>query len=559
MTKLLRLLFVFILLLQVSQALAQNRDNDGINDILEYKLARMFAPEWRFHYRVPGDNSQQNNPERAYPARVEWFAREVADRNDGAPLSLRYYYGLNEFYEVTVTNIEQLGSMTIGGQRVDDTIYWHDKRSALKLYNFSKGIAGDIATFPTYYHCSDYGSGLIGIEYYLWFPDDDVGESGFQDFLGSHRGDWENITVVISGVIDRSASDIMGNPLFEHAVYYGHYCPGKVVGRTSTAFNYVIGGTHPMVFVAAGTHAMYPEPGEWHNLNKWWPIIVPYDDFFHGNGIIVQSWDQARELINLGEYDPLNESVSLKNWIRFCGLWGPDGDESNGSPKSPPFRGRWGGPGGPLYSADMREWDVLKNTPGWYLYTDFDNPPEIYPSVQPPGGLDADGFPRAVLFPDDHWHFDFWARFLTVGDYPILSEDVNNQASSIFLLGNASAQLWDDYSFSGGSFTLSHSCEDLQRHLGHSFGDRVSSIRIINQAFATVYVDWSTANYYQNGESESYGDTGPFSTIGRGVHFVESGGTVLISGGKYREILRLDKPTTIKTVNGSVIIGKFEE
>jgi len=257
---------------------AQDRDSDGINDILEHKLALKFAPEWRFNYRVAGDNSQQNNNEVAFPSSVEWFYNEVV----AFPSSVEWFY--NEVVAeqgsrprvrfqagsfVTTTTLFSMDQLTelvdqFAGYRADDP-FWEQPPNSSRLIDYPKWIGGDPEHFPTYYHCDILDDGNFAIQYYLWFPWDYAGKYDLGLFTvekGWHRGDWENITVVLNGVGNLNATEAPSGVTIAKVVYYGHFVPGKIINGTPS---YAVDGTHPRVFVAWGTHAMYPEPGEWHN------------------------------------------------------------------------------------------------------------------------------------------------------------------------------------------------------------------------------------------------------------------------------------------------------
>lgn len=522
---------------------AQNRDDDGINDILEHKLALKFAPEWRFNCRIDGDDSQQNNNEKYFPSSVEWFHYEVKGVTGHYPQVWFYHTEQNPPYisPVDITDMSQLSSISDPKPPYEraDSPNWEGKRGLLRIGNYPKYIGGDPQHFPTYYHCSlHYSGGAMGslvVEYYLWFPDDHPGD---YTFLGAefeaHRGDWENIAVVVTGVSDLSSSDLPNTASISKVVYNGHFTPGKIVHFGDPALH-LSEETHPQVFVSWGTHAMYPEPGEWHNAKLSGPNV--YDDFFHGNGLVAKSWYTNRDLINLGEVNQ-----PLVGWLLFGGLWGPDGSESNGSPPSPQFRGEWGTIG----NAD--DWGTIKMAyKAWW-----DKPIEIDGNIE--DGFCVESTPRLVLFKHDHWNGD--PSILGVTDCSNIG--ISGEASSAWLLGGARAILYSGPSCSGQYFSLTHSCEDLKRHYSHDFGDKAESAKVFYGA-TQVYADWCNYAGYQDGSLTISSNSGPYATIGRANFNIQPGGLIIVGSGSYPEIITLDKKVTITSSSGSVIIGKFNQ
>lgn len=546
---------------------AQDRDIDGINDILEQKLALRFAPEWRFNYRVDGDNSSQNHNEVAFPSSVEWFYTEVEKENGLAPY-LRFKHGDAVSY-ATIPSMDQLAEAVDpwSNQRTDSP-YWDDRRESIRIVDYPKWIGGTPETFPTYYHCDILDDGNLVIQYYLWFPWDYAGRYDLPFFItvekGWHRGDWENITVVLRGILNPNNIEIPAGATIEKVIYYGHFVPGKIVYPGTSSY-FVVDGTHPQVFVAWGTHAMHPEPGEWHNheFDKD-PFFCEecddaFDDFFHGNGYVAQSWHPARELINLGEHIQEMPNVSFRRWIRFRGLWGEDGDSENGSPPSPIWRGRW------FTSGKTDNWETIKNN---YRQHYWEKPPELDGAIANEA-LYAEGPPRVVLFADDHWRHGLrTVKGVTTTILPyivdpdgrdgVFPSSMASQASSVLLLGGARVTLFSGNFFSGQSLELTHSCPDLKRHYNHDFGDKARSA-IVTIGSNQVYVDRSNAAGYQDGAALPGRLSGPYSTIGRALFHVNKGGVIIAKSGTYPEILTLDKTVTINSEGGVVVIGKLDQ
>ncbi len=530
---------------------AQDRDNDGINDILEHKLAMKFAPAWRFNARKDNDNSQQNNNEVAYPSSVEWFHREIKGTTGKYPyLFFRHSDIPGDTSAVEITDMDQLCRMRDPktGERADSR-YWDNKRDYLRIKGYPQGLGGDPQNFPTYYHCSIHqeggAAGSIVIEYYLWFPDDRTGEYTFLGYeVGNHRGDWENIAVAVSGTTNLGTPDLNGSEGLSRVIYNGHITPGKMVWFGDLTLR-MTEGTHPQVFVAWGTHAMYPEPGDWHNWKGACDPIIgicPYDDYFHGNGLVVRSWYPNRELINLGE-----TNQPLVSWLNYNGLWGPDGSASSGSPPSPQYRGEWGTIG------NAGDWATIKMAyAAWW-----EDPINLDGSIISPYGYESEGFPSVVLFKDAHWKGEdlkvSWPSCANIGL-------IGGEVSSALLLGGYQVRLYSVDNCMGTEFFLTHSCEDFGTHYNHGFNDKAESMYgLIGQS--QLYVDKLNNAGYQDGLQSIGQLTGPYSTVGRGLFHASQNATISVTPGDYQEILTIDQKVTIKatTTKGSVIIGRFPD
>jgi hypothetical protein len=441
--------------------------------------------------------------------------------------------------------MSQLSSIVdpVSGKRADDP-EWAENRERLRIGNYPLQMGGDPQHFPTYYHCSIHNSGgaagSLVIEYYLWFPDDHTGEYTLLGIeFGNHRGDWENIAVVISGVFDMSSAELPSTAGVSQVIFNGHITPGKIVRFGDPALH-LTDGTHPQVFVAWGTHAMYPEPGEWHNWKGGCAVFErPYDDFFHGNGLVAKSWSPNRELINLGE-----TTHPFVGWLLFNGLWGPDGSASSGSPPSPHLRGEWGTIG------EAGDWATIKLAyAAWW-----EGPIEIDPSIAYPHGIEMEGPSQLAVFEHDLWHGK--NALLNVQDH-LAIPFISGEVSAAWLLGGARAVLYSGDAFSGQAFPLTHSCPDLRSHLQHGFNDRARSAKV-SYGISQAYADHRNFAGYQDGSAMVSGASGPYSTIGRASYHVSLGGSIIANGGNYPEIITLDKRATINASGGSVVIGKFD-
>jgi hypothetical protein len=90
-------------------------------------------------------------------------------------------------------------------------------------------------------------TGRIAIEYWLLYL--------YNDFADRHEADWEGVTVVVDG----------GTPL---GVAYSQH-----QGRSWVAWPAAATDDHPLVYVAAGSHANYPLPGAY-RVKVCWTLSV---------------------------------------------------------------------------------------------------------------------------------------------------------------------------------------------------------------------------------------------------------------------------------------------
>jgi hypothetical protein len=323
-----------LFLLNCFQSSAQDLDQDEINDRLEEALARRFAPEWRFHKTVPGDGSNQNHDEGFFPSSIEWFHNYILQETGQYPDLEHMPTG----QKAPITDMSQLSTMEVPGtgRTADDPAWGSCSTKEIRMTNYPEKIPGDPTGFPTYYRCYKLPDGRVYIGYLLFYPYDYKGSYLWGLEFGQHRGDWEGINVLVSGVADLDDPASAENAVLERVKFSAH-TTGYYILPNSPRFRSV-NGTHPKVYIAWGAHACYPEPGEWHNYKVDFPLDIAnvYDDFFHGNGLVVQSWQTGRELINLGE-----EELPAVGWLNYRGLWGPDDNGQNSSPSGPLCKRVW--------------------------------------------------------------------------------------------------------------------------------------------------------------------------------------------------------------------------
>jgi len=181
--------------------------------------------------------------------------------------------------------------------------------------------------------------GRIALQYWYWYADDFW--SGRQpptdEVWQGHEGDWEVVTVVL---------DSAGTPLFTG--YSQHECgkrrAWKRVPKSAT--------THPLVYVALGSHANYYAPGDQPldlRAQCYDPVGAAILRADLG-GVVLDRTGGGRRLARL-PIVPLTPRAPA--WLAYPGAWG----EANLFHAPDPVDTRVAGPGplGPRFHALWRD------------------------------------------------------------------------------------------------------------------------------------------------------------------------------------------------------------
>ena len=299
-----------------------DKDCDCIDDNLEEALAIKFAPEWRFSKKINWsiiNNSNQNIDEENYPCSVDYLIRG----NRGLP-KLQFYYNALNGSEHPFSDINSISSIksTYTNQTAADPVFGdnckedddNNPRNSLTL-EFDDNMPGEPNSFPTYYHCGKISNTSVSITYFLFSAFDNKHEVG-SGIFANHRGDWEQFTIVIKGIDIANGNT---NGTIDYFKFSQHGDDFISLKGNSDKLRFVK-ATHPKMYVALTSHALYPEPGILFDRRvPAWPDA--YDDIFIGNGMIVQTWLPERQLINLGEKNTPMSNPSTK-WVQYKGRWG---------------------------------------------------------------------------------------------------------------------------------------------------------------------------------------------------------------------------------------------
>ena len=180
---------------------------------------------------------------------------------------------------------------------------------------------------PVVYGAARRSGTRIDLQYWFWYPFNPY--SAGPGLWQAHEGDWEAVSVIV---------DLEGRPL---EVGYAQHSAGQRRAWASAPKQ----GTRPLVYVALGSHASYPDVG----LQRFDPRVVSrlLISFVRQNG--GQPFDRTGRGRSVR---PALVSVNGVNpsWMRFAGRWGEDGYVrvpgrqpvvSGGGPRGPAFHAHW--------------------------------------------------------------------------------------------------------------------------------------------------------------------------------------------------------------------------
>jgi hypothetical protein len=220
--------------------------------------------------------------------------------------------------------------------------------------------------------------GYIALQYWFFYAFNDW-RSSFHG-VNDHEGDWEMITVYV-------VEDVSGMVQPGWVAYSSHEFEGDDLRRRWDDPELQREGEHPLVYVAAGSHANYYQAGEyqpvtelpyastllrfWRRVQRFWrvtlrqggelsdaPVLalvrIPFVDFARGDGMRIgpgqqHAWHQ--KLLQSSDGQPAPPWVAS-----YRGLWGLyTGDPISGEDA----------PAGPKYDRDGTVSKVWYNPLGW--------------------------------------------------------------------------------------------------------------------------------------------------------------------------------------------------
>ena len=213
---------------------------------------------------------------------------------------------------------------------------------------------GDHPDFPhtAYVHIFDEG-GQVVIQYYYFYP--------FNDFQNDHEGDWPHVNVRVTSYDPEVAeAELVGIDYKFHGKGMNYTIIGERTFNPQTQFAPAEGGTHPVVYVGAGSHGSFPTGGNYTSAAKFGVDedlttdgIVLSTNVEDTNGDVVQSYD----LIFLPNPDPGQPNKGLSpemSWLGTEAVWGTvtvPGQVGN-TAAAGPFHSGWDSWGASGYDKD---------------------------------------------------------------------------------------------------------------------------------------------------------------------------------------------------------------
>ncbi len=240
--------------------------------------------------------------ERTFPVDVEYFIGHCR------------LMGVLSGRSVEHPSPEDLGGAFSTGYYLDHSGGTRNDGGAIGIYELDRGDVGQ-----TVYVRTAEREGAVIIQYWLFYVFN-------QGTYNSHEGDWEMVQVIL----DRKELDPLSLTLSRH--HEGSRTPWASLAEVDLV------GTHPVIRVAAGSHAHYL-PSD--------ALRAP-GDRADGRGEVL--WPSDYRLVPIGQ--EANGTIS-PSWLQFQGSWGETAAWGN-------LLGT-GGPPGPMYRENGLMWAGL----GW--------------------------------------------------------------------------------------------------------------------------------------------------------------------------------------------------
>ena len=414
---------------------AQDLDNNGIGDDLEFILASRFMPSFAFHYGNPLEPKpveiMSPDSDLSPLGIVDVFRESYTTAGDFAymgPYCGYYPDHCDEEILHRLVNADGVyasrfwfNHMEYGVAGDEDGTLWRNKYLV-----GGEGVLVPGVDVPSKIYAHLYlDSGNIVIQYWFFYP--------YDDWVINHEGDWEHINVVL-GLNESGEHYISDIDYYFHNKYI-------ILGGDLDKVHFV-DETHPIVYVggfasmecegAIGSGhvsgASYPSTGSWFNVGKTVEIIgfefcapsaegVQPDRYLSHREIDLEIMPKMRKLDDdnspVGIGDAFFESNPQKAWMRANVYWGhrwteaPSGwdfgnqmDASNGVGNLAPH--------GPLYQST---WE--NRSPSGF---------ENYRNIQYPGPLYDSGKCLVVSLNDGDTEFTGFSVDLSNGGFSGLVE-----------------------------------------------------------------------------------------------------------------------------------------
>jgi hypothetical protein len=275
-------------------------DDPTLPAATQAQLVKTFAPHLNLH---PADTTR--------PANVDWYLARV---------SMRYNHPNCPDHEILALGKVTQAALAAQSHPDDKAFCQHDgsdvRKSAadegyfIQVANHATYAGAPRSEWKTYVVWRPKAAGVVDIEYWAFYAYND----GFLTF--NHEADWEHVTVSI----DPKGNAAQGKLL---KVFFSEHKGGVTLNAGDAGLE--MDGTHPVSYVAKGTHANYPKPGEY--TIPGIPLGLGKDNAAKA-AAAADVWETESTTVIVGtRAAPKNGQVFVKFW----GRWGQIGENSETS------------------------------------------------------------------------------------------------------------------------------------------------------------------------------------------------------------------------------------
>jgi hypothetical protein len=303
----------------ISVITPDDRDNDGIADLVEDQLIQRFAPVVKLHF-----------DEQYLPASIPWYLSRVRMRFDIS------YRPDEQILETGSVNLESLISQTchdqVSGLAMAPSNFFLEQTDGnggdnLDKYREETRKGTEPAGWVCYAHVRSVQPNIhpdmYDVQYIFFYAyNGDIAQGSIES---AHEADFEHITV-------RVEEDL--NTIYQ--IYYSAH-DGEGRWYNQQTFVGIENGYslnevgRPIVYSAINSHASYPWAGRWDRGSIEKPVEVPSDGGFE--------WDCRQNVANLGE--KLHPRKDMQ-WIHYSGRWGEIGEMNwTTGPYGPAYQNWW--------------------------------------------------------------------------------------------------------------------------------------------------------------------------------------------------------------------------
>lgn len=270
-------------------------DDPAMPPATQEQLVKTFAPRLHLH---PSDTYR--------PANVDWFLARVSLRFAHPDCASHEVLGLGKVTQTTLVAASHASNgagcahdaAKVAKSTASDAFY-------LDIANDTTRSGAPRAEWKTYvvWRPRSAPSGLVDIEYWTFYPWND----GFSIF--DHPSDWEHVRTTIDPRANGGQGKLVEVKLSAHK-------GGTILKAGDSKLK--MDGTHPISYVAKGTHANYAAPGTYdidgtYGIAKDEAKAAPSADV----------WKQETSIVIVGtRAAPKSNQVFVKYW----GRWGEPSD-----------------------------------------------------------------------------------------------------------------------------------------------------------------------------------------------------------------------------------------